>query len=150
MASDGGNPFDSIWEAIQGLQSGMEWTHVEIETLHEDVQILNNSVVELQSKVNTLEARVEELEGQMLPQGFVSVPAYDSGWTTATVGWNCFEHNLGTTEVFLHIQERGPDGNIRNYGDLIWQYLTNMYIDVYTPHGFDLRVIIWIVQEPTA
>ena len=162
MASDGGNPWNRVWEEIYVLQSGMEWTHVEIETLHEDVQILDNSVVELQSKVNTLEARVEELEGQMLPQGFVSAPAYDSGWISIDEAVETvFTHNLETREVFVYLigkdLDQGYEINQRWYGvdgtgGAFWYKLDSNNITIKRGSNsvtWDyVRVMIWRIQEP--
>jgi len=69
VVTDGGNPFDTIWEAISGLES-----------------------------------RVETLEEQSPPPGFLSAPAYDSGWVAFNPGQGVtLEHNLGTRELFVYM-----------------------------------------------
>ncbi len=132
MATDGvGNPFTMIWEAITGLES----------------------------RVETLEDRVEALEDQQsLPQGFISAPAYDSGWVSiAPAQYLTLSHNLNTVEVFVYLLGRNESGGIHQithemYGVQIWS-LDDSDITLWR-HGLDyiywhqVRVMIWKISEP--
>lgn len=125
MATDGGNPFNSLWNAIFGLES-----------------------------------RVETLEEQSLPQGFVTAPAYDSGWMNVAEGTSIdLEHGLGTTELFVYVLQKFPTGLINQigvneageYGVQWWSYSTVLRLirGVGTPDASDsIRVMIWRIPEP--
>jgi len=126
VATDGGNPFDSLWEVLCGLES-----------------------------------RIEALEEQSLPQGFVTAPAYDSGWVTIEPDETLtLSHNLNTTEVFVYlIGKWGYNAKIhqRAYGSVdswgaFWYDLDSKRIRVNrrTNDGtWDyIRVMIWRLPEP--
>jgi len=136
------------------------------------------AIYELQTKVDTLNAsnldllnRVEMLENQILPQGFVSAPAYDSGWGNLSHGMTTFTHNLGTTEVFVYMIGKDIEGyplyvgihqfdyggnrfydtRYRHFG-AVWRNLTNTTIEI---RRFDndvnweqVRIMIWKISEP--
>lgn len=55
--------------------------------------------------ISGLEGRVETLEEQSPPPGFLSAPAYDSGWVAFNPGQTVItlEHNLGTRELFVYM-----------------------------------------------
>ena len=141
MASDGGNPWNRVWEAISELQG--------------NVDSLNASDLDLQDIV-------EMLEDQMLPQGFVSAPAYDSGWITIDKDQILtLTHNLDTTEVLVYIIGKADVSfelfriHQLRYGDwwngVNWYRLTNTTITVRrgTPADYwdYIRVMIWKIQE---
>lgn len=124
VATDGGNPFDRIWDAFFGLES-----------------------------------RVEALEEQSIPEGFVSTPAYDSGWVDVDSGYNWLIHGLNTTEVFVYVQSRGEwfmgfaiSYNVR-YGEWLWWVVTDNAIGVVIENPPDeyvydeIRVRMWLIQE---
>lgn len=130
MATEGGNPFEKIWETITGLQSEME----------------------------TLEDRIETLEEQSLPQGFMNAPAYDSGWVVEySPGsiYKTFEHGLNTTDVLVYIVRNDTNRGINQvwYGENVWFNLTENEITLEMPSlpypsGY-IRVMIWKISEPT-
>ena len=59
----------------------------------------------LWAALSGLESRVEALEEQSIPQGFVTAPAYDTGWTNfGGSGGNLYvEHNLNTRDILVYI-----------------------------------------------
>lgn len=140
MASDGGSPWNKVWEAIYSLES-----------------------------------RVGALEEQSIPQGFMGVPAYDSGWFSIDQNEDItFTHNLNTDELFVYLIGRshygGPDSpdfmkiHQEDYGDLdwvcgeaghgcCWSRLDNTTITVRrggNDEGWsEARVMTWIIQEPS-
>jgi len=126
VVTDGGNPFDAIWQAISGL-----------------------------------EARVETLEGQSPPQGFMTAPAYDSGWVAITADtYLTLTHNLGTKELFVYMVGKDITGTIGTmfYGsdldDGLWR---GAYFRINAENTIDIRrladdavwvevrVYIWII-----
>lgn len=129
MATDGGNPFSVIWEAISGLES-----------------------------------RVEALEEQSQPQGFMSAPAYDSGWMALSPGGIICEHNLGTYDLFVYVVGRWEwsDAHQLLYGGIAYYYEGDWYNEGAWWHALsideilvnrgtedvrweEVRVYIWII-----
>ena len=114
VATEGGNPFDQIWDAFNGLES-----------------------------------RVETLEEQSIPQGFVTAPAYDTGWTNfGGSGGNLYvEHNLNTRDILVYM---GYANRSQSAG---WTYrdlnTIQIHRDTINIH-YLLRVMIWrIPDSPT-
>jgi len=108
---------------------------------------------------NALQIQISTLQSQMLPQGFVRAPAYDSGWVSINQGQVLtFTHNLGTTEVLVYVigNDTTGDNGIHQmgYGDnsLLWYRLNSTTISVYRliPEDFwtEVRVMIWKIQPP--
>ena len=119
-------------------------------------------------EIHDLKDRVKILENAPLPGGFVSAPAYDSGWTNVATGQvKIFTHNLGTTEVFVYmIGRNGTEGKIhqRRYGGentgstfqgAFWFKLTGSEVkvrrlddDVMSANTWEqVRVMIWKIEE---
>lgn len=102
--------------------------------------------------ISGLESRVETLEGQLPQQGFLTAPAYDSGWVDVIPAFHYFEHSLGTTEVFVYLQGHfWRDGvlSIENHGEFDWMWLNTTHISVHPGHDVDqIRVMIWKISEP--
>lgn len=107
----------------------------------------------------SLESRVETLEEQPLPQGFVTAPAYDSGWINVTKGTSIdLEHGLGTTELFVYVLQKYPIGLINQigvnepgeHGVQWWSYSTVLRLirGVSTTDASDsIRVMIWKIPD---
>ena len=112
--------------------------------------------------ISGLESRVETLEGQLPQQGFLTAPAYDSGWVSVKDKYyqlNAFEHGLGTTDVLVYAYRNVSDeaGVSQNFGFWIsqWCNLTDNTIWVWftypggeQPLYDDVRVMIWKISEP--
>ena len=67
--------------------------------------------------------RVEALENQSLPEGFITAPAYDSGWVEMDPGPLWLTHNLNTRELFIYVLGREDDDSKihqRYYGGAHW------------------------------
>jgi hypothetical protein len=158
VATEGGNPFDALWETIHNLQS--------------DVSDLNASLVEQTNRTDSLNAsyldllnRLEALEEQTLPQGFVTAPAYDSGWINISAGGGkTLNHNLNTTRLLVYfigytsiptnegaINQMGYGGFTRNHYGAYWCELNDTTIDVRRESGDQrweqFRVMIWRIPE---
>ena len=73
--------------------------------------------------ISGLEARVETLE-QSQPQGFMSAPAYDSGWMALSPGGIICEHNLGTYELFVYVVGGWMNSDLHQmqYGGFAYYY----------------------------
>jgi len=149
---------DSLDASLLRLEAYLETRIITVET----------SLIELQSKMDTLEADVEELENQSIPPGFVSAPAYDSGWLSIEQGEELFlTHNLNTTEVYVYMIGKSDVYGVhqQSYGgnevDGRWRsarwYTSATCISVYRfEYDTDavcqwnyVRVMIWIIQEPS-
>lgn len=108
--------------------------------------------------------KVQALENQTLPQGFLTPPAYDSGWFSIPAGSSTIlTHNIGTVEVFVHMIGYDSEHKIHqiNYGGYTtmvdtlrygahFYALTNETITVhhYTedPYWEQIRVKIWKIK----
>ncbi len=99
-----------------------------------------------------LEARVEALEGQSPPQGFMTAPAYDSGWQAITAGtYLTLTHNLGTKELFVYMVGKDTTGTIGTmfYGsdleDGLWR---GAYFRINAENTIDIRRLaddaVWV------
>ena len=177
MATDGGNPFDALWEAVGGLQSRVDSLNSTLTSRFERLELfINISIFDLLleqiDRIDSLNAsyldlldQVETLENQMPPQGFVRAPAYDSGWIEISPSETVtLTHNLNTTEVFvymigrcgvlIHQYKYGSDGNdVGTY----WYDLTEDEIRIYRASNdwqiknwSGVRVMIWKIEEPTS
>lgn len=122
MATDGGNPWNIVWTNIN----------------------------ELQGTVEALEAKVETLEGQLPQQGFLTAPAYDSGWVFSNEP-TVLNHNLGTTEVFVYLVGKTTEGITHYYygQDIQWWSLTSTHIKIHAAAASiqAFRVMIWKISE---
>jgi len=130
MATDtGGNPWDKVWATMSEFQT--------------KVDSLNATIAEL-------EARVSELESQPTT-GFLSEPAYDSGWVYSDGYIITLNHNLGTNKVFVYLIGRDDSGLISHSGygnDLQWSSLSTTHIDVFGRYDKKyVRVMIWKISE---
>jgi len=69
VASDGENPFDTLWGAIHGLQSGMDRLNdtlsSRIEDLEEENALLRTDIETLQGQIDSLNATVLELQDRV-------------------------------------------------------------------------------------
>jgi len=127
---------------------------------------LETKIVELNASLVYLQSRVETLESQMLPQGFMREPAYDSGWVHIEPGHDrCFNHNLNATNVlvyligndpgsspYIHQWDYGGELTAGKYYGAYWYDLTETSIYVHR-HGQDenwdyVRIMLWKIQEP--
>lgn len=146
--------------AVKGNGDGSPWekTWATISELQSKVDGLNAIIAEL-------EARVSELESQP-NTGFLSKPAFDSGWVNVGHGqYRIFTHNLNTTEVLVYVlgntSATGYKINQMFYGGtrtsdmtytegLFWYALTNTTIHIrrYYDDLFweQVRVMIWKIQ----
>jgi hypothetical protein len=89
--------------------------------------------------------------------GFMSAPAYDSGWLSMKEGEETvFAHNLDTTEVFVYVIGKDTEEIYKihqyEYGGTYWAYwhkLDSNNISVTSYYPWDhVRVIIWRIPEP--
>jgi len=88
--------------------------------------------------------------------GWLSAPAYDSGWVLSDGEWVTLNHNLGTTEVLVHLigndvdEEYGKSINHYGYGMYVmWQNLNTTHIEVYVDgYAQYARVQLWKISEP--
>ena len=108
-----------------------------------------------------LESRIEALEEQPLPQqGFLTAPAFDSGWESVGEGGEIvFAHDLGTTEVFVYLVGRDIDDTLGihqyEYAGMYWAYWhkldsNNISVTAYPGSWDEVRVMIWrIPEQPT-
>jgi len=115
-----------------------------------------------------LQDRVEALENQTVPLGYIGPPAYDSGWQSINKGqFLTLTHDLNTVELLVYVIGKSPDsyaihqfyygyafllsGQVRG---LIWYALTGTSIKVLRAPDdtiwSEVRVMIWIIQEPSA
>ncbi len=140
--------------ATSGKKEDPLWTT--ISELQADVDSLNATIAEQ-------EARISELESQPTT-GFLSRPAYDSGWTSIAKDQEIiFYHNLNTTEVLVYIigcaGGEWADYGIHQieyggawYGDVGagWCQINNTAIHVIRGHNdnvwHSVRVMIWKIQ----
>jgi hypothetical protein len=133
---------------------------------------LNATYTELLSQINSLnvslvnlQKRVDELEAET--SGFISAPAYDSGWVAIPNGtFMTFHHELDTTELFVYVVGRYESaqrpahqvyygGNLvatGTYRGLCW-YLANKdnLVAYRYPDDLDwelVRVMLWKIPEP--
>jgi len=89
MATDGGNPFDMIWEAIQDLQTQID--EIELTPGPQGPQ------------------GEQGPPGPQGPPGEFGAPDYDSGWIPIEPGSSeMVTHNLGTNELFVYMIGRYP------------------------------------------
>jgi len=97
--------------------------------------------------ISGLETKVETLEGQLPPQGFVSAPAYDSGWQSAHPdGTFDVVHNFETMDVFvLVLLLQGAESWAPTDS---WRIADINKIHV-TTWDYDYRIIIWKIQPST-
>lgn len=155
MATDGGNPFDKMWEAISGLQS-------ETSELRTDYNNLMDDFTELKNNLTELTLQYEELK-ENVTLALSRAPDYDSGWMDVSEGEIItLTHDLGTTELFVYMLGQGGGLEIHqhHYGGtcpagnrgLRWYHLTENTIQV-ERSGNDERweqfhIMIWKIQEP--
>ena len=98
--------------------------------------------------------------GAVAMAGYVSMPAFDSGWTQVPGGGTYrFFHLLGTTNVIVDLtrnatltgnqDDQGIQG-LSEHQRLRWYNLTNT--DVFVEDGVggphSIRVMMWIINEP--
>ena len=106
------------------------------------------------TEISELESKVETLEGQLPQQGFLTAPAYDSGWLPVTPEWITLEHGLNTTEVFVYVIQNYTEHGINQfrYGEgLTWVRLTYNEVIVIADgwtEPTEVRVMIWKISEP--
>jgi len=102
-----------------------------------------------------LEDRVDSI-GSCDNAGFVSSPAYDSGWVSVGGGEIVFTHDLGTTDVFVYLTGKDLDDTLGihqyEYGGVAWAYWhnldeTNITVTADSPWDY-IRVMIWEIQQP--
>lgn len=119
--------------------------------------------------ISGLETRVETLENQLPQQGYITAPAYDSGWILVPWGgdggwsfWGNYiivTHGLGTTNVIVDVQYKNNQGPVEGIqhvsGELDetngWFNLNSSHIWIFTGKvspGFQnyIRVRIWKIQ----
>ena len=107
------------------------------------------------TSISELESKMETLEEQLLPQGFITAPAWDSGWLPASTSWITLEHGLGTTDAFVYIVQNCTDHGISHnlQNTFLWLRLTDNEITVSAPphwgHNTAFRVMIWKISEPS-
>jgi len=124
---------------------------------------------DLWKAISELQSKVETLENQSLPQGYVGLPAYDSGWILVPWGGDGFillrgtyiivTHGLGTTNVIVDVQYKNNQGPVEGIqhvsGELDetngWFNLNSSHIWIFTgkvSSGFQnyIRVRIWKIQ----
>lgn len=125
VASDGGNPFDMLWEAVQDLQSQID----EIELTPGPTGPIGP-------------------QGPQGPPGGFDAPDYDSGWISIAAGDGVeVRHELGTSNVFVYLVGRiTPGGALHQYG-----YGEDRYVDSGIKnkgvYWFSLTTFnIWIVR----
>ena len=124
-------------------------------------------------KGNTGDTGPQGLQGEQGPQGeqglpgvvtienftgWMTTPAYDSGWVNASYSpWMVFEHGLNTTELFVYIVRNDSNWGInQHYGIhyVDWLLLSEneiiVVVDDYTiePKYDYIRVMIWKIPEP--
>ena len=90
--------------------------------------------------------------------GWMTAPAYDSGWVNASYSpWMVFEHGLNTTELFVYIVRNDSKWGInQHYGThyVDWLLLSKneiiVVVDAYiTQPTYDyIRIMIWKISEP--
>lgn len=92
--------------------------------------------------------------------GYLSAPAYNSGWRDVPGGGNYqFVHGLGTTDVIVDLTRNATlsgdqdDQGIQGLNDrtvLRWYNLTNtdVFVDDRLGGPHSIRVMIWIIAEP--
>ena len=86
--------------------------------------------------------------------GWLSKPAYDSGWVPIQKGtWTSFQHNLSTNELFVYML--GSDileGIYAPWDDRArWRSTSENEISIYARYGIEtfdtIRVMIWNISE---
>lgn len=138
-----GSPWDRVWTAISELRSGAD--------------DLNASLLELETRVSELEAK---------SSGFLSEPAYDSGWIGPMPPPYdqdvTLKHNLGTEAVFVYMTGKNELGiHHIYYGDIsgggygaTWWNLNETHITFGVRQGYEIweyiRVRIWKIHKPPA
>lgn len=94
---------------------------------------------------------------QIALPGFMSKPAYDTGWQSISPGQDIrFYHYLNTTDLFVYMMGKDASSthflNQVNYGQIYgganWGNLTSEYLDVYrgyqeTWYWDQVRIVIW-------
>ena len=108
--------------------------------------------------ITGLESRVETLEEQSLaPPGFITAPAYDSGWLVIQPAQVLtISHNLGTEEVFIYLLGKAESGYIHqitqgSHGVSVhWIHANEIAIwrHPYDEIWHQVRVQIWKIPEP--
>lgn len=102
-------------------------------------------VVVLGAHAYTLQIRVTSLEENlMLPHGFVSAPAYDSGWVSLPNGSPgvTLQHGLNTKEVFVYMIGKSPEDviHIYKYG---WDWANTRMTGAYWFNLTDTEITVW-------
>jgi hypothetical protein len=103
------------------------------------------------TSINELESKVETLEEQLSQQGFLTAPAYDSGWICLQQYMpKILTHNLDTTNVFVYITD--------SEGTSIWFTRTMVHWVIESANAMSVqvnydttvkfRVQIWKISEP--
>lgn len=106
-------------------------------------------------------------KSEIAVSGYMSKPAYDSGWQNISQGqYKIFNHFLNTTDVlvymmgkinvsaspYIHQVDYGGELNVVYYGGAWWQDLTESTITVHRrpndPNWCQVRVMIWKLPEP--
>lgn len=113
------------------------------------------------TSINELESKVETLEAQLPQQGFLTAPAYDSGWIDVWGNWgtHTFEHGLNTTDVFVYILRKHSHNGIQPFwayevagGNEYWRPLTRqnitLFINMAGGLSDEIRIRMWIIPEP--
>lgn len=93
--------------------------------------------------------------------GWLSAPAYDSGWIDPKVPTPpfIFQHNLNTRNLYVYvigkyvINATTYEIHQVKYGEAIfWKILSENTIEIYVNMGYDIytyfRVMLWKISEP--
>ncbi len=95
---------------------------------------------------DALESRIEALEAQAPPSGFLTAPAYDSGWQAITADtYLTLTHNLGTKELFVYMVGKDSFGSIGTmfYGsDLENGTWRGAYFRITAENSIDIRRLV--------
>ena len=86
--------------------------------------------------------------------GWLSKPAYDSGWMSIQKGaWTTFQHNLSTNELFVYVLGNDDvEGIYAPWDDRArWRIISENELLVYVRYGIEtfdmIRVMIWNISE---
>ncbi len=141
-----GKPFQAIWNAITGLQDKIN-----------NIQLIPGP----QGLKGDQGIQGEQGLSGELPIGFLSSPAFDSGWVELSQGTVIdVPHNVGGdyNNYFIYATYRRPaeNGTLKSHqtaGDVIWwEDVTSNNIQIITngdvSNNFDAaRIRIWVIQN---